>query len=450
MFRIVIFFLLIVTTLCRMDATAGVLDDAANNIERIRKGDVEITLKASDGSPLRDVTATIEQTSHAFAFGNYIRLRHYNDEQYLNRFKELFNYAELLEFNWGQYEPDEGEPLFEPRMDFIKNWCYPNGLRRFYGHMLVWTHQYGEYPRSGMPMWLFQYSAEIQHQLLMQRIAREVNAYKDIDITWDVVNEAIHCRVWGDWDKDSYIQNKEPEPMDRIVRYVSGALNQAHQANPAARLMINDYSVIPEGRFQARYQQLIEKLRDADVPLDAIGIQAHEPYKGKYWYSPEELWNAFELFGTRTGLPILITEYVNVSDPGEAIRGSYKLGNWSPEAQADAIEEFYRAAFGHPSVEGIVYFGMSDADVVMPKCGLFDEQFNPKPAWNRLKHLIQDEWTTRLKQQTNGDGTIGFRGFYGTYTMTVRVNGKTIQKSFEVKPRGENRFSFIIPEPQGE
>lgn len=48
-------------------------------------------------------------------------------------------------------------------------------------------------------MWLFNYDQAAQYQLLKKRIPREATARKDVDIMWDVVNEAIHCRVWRDW-----------------------------------------------------------------------------------------------------------------------------------------------------------------------------------------------------------------------------------------------------------
>jgi endo-1,4-beta-xylanase len=428
-------------------ASASVLDDAARNIDKYRKGNAVIEFVSPDGGKINNVEVTVEQTSHDFLFGNYIRPRHYNNTQYLNRFKELFNFVELLEFNWGQYEPDEGKPLLKERMNFIRNWCVSNGLTRFYGHMLVWTHQYDKYPRSGLPVWLFNYDKTTQYQMLEERIRREVTDYKDIDIMWDVVNEAVHCRIWGDWNKDSYIQNKSPEPLERIVPYVRDALTWSHQANPDAKLLINDYRVIVEGNFRRRYKQLIDTLISDKTPLSAIGIQAHEPSKGKYWYSPEELWRTYELFGSQTGRPIYITEFFYVSDERQQIRGNYRRGNWSSDSQADAVEEFYRVSFGHPSIEAIIYFGLTDSDVVQPKCGLLDEQYNPKPAWFRLKKLIREEWTTEAAGRTSHDGTFRFRGFFGRYKVTARI-GNTIRKfKIHIEKNKPNHWRFNLNMP---
>ena len=107
---------------------ASVVEDAARNIEKHRKGDATIEFRLPDGSKLGNAKVQVKQTSHDFLFGNYIRPRHYNNRQYLDRFKEIFNFIELLEFKWGQYEPDEGKPLLDQRMNFIRNWGIPNGF----------------------------------------------------------------------------------------------------------------------------------------------------------------------------------------------------------------------------------------------------------------------------------------------------------------------------------
>jgi len=112
---------------------------------------------------------------------------------------------------------------------------------------------------------------------------------------------------------------------------------------------------LPVWRFK---KALVDRLLAEKAHLSAIGIQAHEPDKGKYWYSPEQLWATYNLLGASTGLPIHITEYFNVSDTSARIRGKYRSGHWNEKLQADAIEEFYRVTFGHPSIAAIYYFGL--------------------------------------------------------------------------------------------
>ena len=414
---------------------------AAEGLEAHRKGTAVIQVMHPDGTPVSGVRVQVTLTRHDFRFGNLFRPRHYNDPVYRERFLELFNFVELLEFNWGQYEPDEGEPLLEERLRFIREWCWPNGINRFYGHMLVWSTQYGTYPKTALPLWLFQHPLEQHKALLQARIQREVHAYRDVDIIWDVVNEAVHARHWGDWEKPNYVQ----EPLERVIPLVRQALTWAHAANPQAKLLINDYDAIHANVYQQRYRQLLNALKDQRAPLSAVGIQAHEPYKGAYWYSPKELWHAFDLFGTSLGLPMYLTEFFYVSDPQQAIRGGYREGQWSPERQAEAIEEFYRISFGHPAVEAIIYFGMADNDVFRPSSGLLDNNFQPKPAWHRLLKLLREEWSTRAAGQTAADGTFRFRGFFGDYRVVIDLPEQSHIRHGKLKKGDANQWRFVVP-----
>ena len=391
-----------------------------------------LRLERPNGQPLGPTRVRIRLTHHAFPFGMIFRPRHYNDDWYREQFLKLFNFVELLEFNWGQYEPDEGKPLVDERQRFMREWCLPHGIDRFYGHMLVWSTQYGRYPKTNLPLWLFKYPIEKQWQLLHDRIRRELTDYAEFNMIWDVVNEPVHVRPWGKWKERAY----QAAPMAHVVPYVLKSLQVARQANPNAGLLINEYGVLTEGRWRQRADQLLTALRNARAPLDMFGIQAHEPYKGRYWHRPEDVWDTFEHFGEAYGLPILVTEHWYVSTPGEAIRGSYRHGSWSPERQADAVEEFYRLAFGSRHVGGIVYFALCDDDAVRPDSGLFDRHRRPKPAWDRLTQLIRSEWMTQAEAVCDDRGTVRFRGFLGRYRLEVG-EGRN-RHSVEVALNGES------------
>jgi endo-1,4-beta-xylanase len=419
-----------------------ILARAAAGIETHRKADAMVRVVRSDGLPVNGAEIRVVQRTHEFRFGNLFRPKHYNNAAYRARFLEIFNFIQLLEFNWGQYEPEEGKPRLAERMEFINGWCRENGLTRFYGHMLVWSLQDDEPDGAIIPHWLFRYDRATQDRLLKERIQREVRAYQDVDIVWDVVNEATHCRRWGDWQKKGYTD----EPISDVVPYVRAAFQWAHDANPRARLLINDYRVIPPAeKYHARYVELIDALQREKTPLHVVGIQAHEPNKGAYWFSPEEVWNACETFGTKMGLPISFTEFCYISDTARDIRGQHRGGKWSPELQADAIEEFYRVAFGHPAVESIIYFGMGDDDPPwLPKLCLLDEEFQPKPAFARLKHLIKNEWTTQVNGRSGSNGEFRFRGFMGDYDVFVTESGRTRQFSLRVGKPSSRPTILII------
>ncbi len=379
-----------------------------------RMGNFTVRLHRSDGSPVRNTPVRARLKQHEFSFGMIFRPRHYNDDWYREQFLKLFNFVELLEFNWGQYEPDEGKPLVDERHRFLREWCLPHGIDRFYGHMLVWTTQYGEYPKTNLPLWLFKYPPDRQWQLLLHRIRREVTDYSEFNMIWDVVNEPIHLRPWGKWEEPI----RQAAPIPQILPYVLESLRAARQANPKATLLINEYRILAKNRWRDRLSQLLAALQKARAPLDMLGIQAH-PYKARHWHPPETIWGAFEHFGGHFRIPILITEHCYTSSPDVPIGGTYRRGNWSADRQADAVEEFYRLAFGSPHVAGLVYFAMADDDAWRPGIGLFDVRRRPKPVWDRLNQLIKHEWTTELTTASNVDGLVQFRGYYGTYRLDV-------------------------------
>lgn len=413
---------------------------AAEGIEKHRQGEAILDLRLPSGSPAVGVPVRVTQRSHDFLFGVPLRPRHYRHERTLQYVKGVFNFVELLEFNWGQYEPDEGKPLLEERRRFIHEWCIPNGIRRFYGHMLVWTRQYGEYPKTALPLWLFRYTPSRQYELLKARIQREVRDYRDVDMIWDVVNEPVHCRAWGNWNKPN---RYDDEPLDVVDRYVADALRWAYEANPNAPLLVNEYDLFVDKKMQERFLRLLEMLQEKKIPLHAVGIQAHD-MQATYWPSPEEVWRACETFGTELRLPVYFTELCYDSSPNQQIQGRHRRGMWNPQHQAEAVEEFYRVAFGHPMVAGIVYFGLVGSEAWKENVGLLDEQGNPKPAWERVRYLITEEWKTQVSGKTAKDGTLRLRGFFGQYQAEVTYRGRQYTFDLHLQKGGQNRWQLTL------
>ena len=94
------------------------MDDVINaGIERNRKGDVEITVKGSDGQPLKDIEIKVKQKTHEFKYGaNIFMLDELEspekNELYKKYFAEAFNMA-TIPFYWGDLEPEKGKPRYD-------------------------------------------------------------------------------------------------------------------------------------------------------------------------------------------------------------------------------------------------------------------------------------------------------------------------------------------------
>jgi GH35 family endo-1,4-beta-xylanase len=302
--------------------------------------------------------------------------------------------------------------------------------------MLVWTR------KSGVPDWLAPYSATKRYELLKARVKDVVKVHASTIDSWVVVNEPIMCRVWGDTTEPENRQEK----LDRIVPYVHDAFVWSHRANPTATLILNEYRLIAPEANRRRFIGLVRMLQEQNTPISVLGIQGHEPEKGRYWYSPQQLWETYDELGA-LGCPLYITEFLPHSS-GKPISGGWRKGLWNEQTQAEFGEHFYRLSFGHPAVSCIVWFGLSDADVVYPGGGLLDKNYRPKKAWTVLKRLIHEEWTTRASGGLTADGAFRFRGFYGRYELRLRTaDGKEFSFRIHVQRDQPNRWTFPLPAP---
>jgi endo-1,4-beta-xylanase len=169
------------------------------------------------------------------------------------------------ELKWLELRPARNEFRFD-RADAIVDFGRQNNIA-VRGHTLAW---YG-----AMPDWTEEISSRAEAEReLVDHIETVVSRYRGAIPSWDVVNEPL-----AEWPKDA--SSLRPSIWSRRLgpNYLSIALRTAAQADPDAQLVLNEYDVEYEGaRFAARRKALIgllRSLRDRDVPLQAVGLQAH-------------------------------------------------------------------------------------------------------------------------------------------------------------------------------
>lgn len=424
-----------------------IMEEASRNVEKYRKGDASISFKTQSGKPIKDASVVIEQESQDFLFGNIIfpvvgvlgkfeDIEVYRPELFKQRFKDLFNFA-IFPFYWSSYEEIPGRPKWVKITPILK-WCKLNGITAK-GHPLAWVES------GGTPRWLYGLPTELTEELLKSRITRIVKGFGgQIDI-WDVVNEPTHTITWSAVMEKPYGKRYTSIPIKEIADWVEPCYRWAHQTNPEATLIVNDYEQIVSDFIldtRERFYKLVAELKKRETPLHGIGLQAHAK---EYWYSPQEFWETLNYYA-KLGLPIHITEFIPQSS-GNKIKGNYKKGKWTKEAQAEFAEQIYRLSFGHPSVVSINWWGLSDRYIwsERPDGGLIDEQYNPKPAYKKIRLLIKEEWITKISAQTAEDGSIDFRGFYGDYKITLKTKEGGVHTFNIHLKRGEaNRWEFQL------
>jgi len=376
-------------------ADAATLTNARQAIESNRKGDCVVRIVDDRGRNIVNAPIELELQSHAFLFGcNIFGFDAFATERenalYKERFQALFNYA-TTGFYWRSYEQVKGKPDYA-RTDAIVAWCTERGIT-IKGHPLLWDHE------AAMPRWA---NGQPDAQLQEARVREIVGRYKGkIDI-WEVVNEPSHARG---------------------VR-VDAPYRWAREANPSATLIINDYQVMADG--YPPFFALLETAIKNEVPFDGVGIQAHEPRTMRFPLSRVK--STLDKYAT-LGKRLHITEFTPTSG-GMAITGSTVAGVWDETSQAEYTEQFYTVCFAHPAVDAITWWDLCDAKSWLKGGGLLREDLSPKPAYNVLKRLIQEQWTTQQHDITDPEGACSFRGFFGTYLARVEVGEKTLRGTF--------------------
>jgi endo-1,4-beta-xylanase len=178
------------------------------------------------------------------------------------------------------------------------------------GHCLLWHH-----PRW-VPAWLNTYdfgadAAKSAADLLATHIRNTTRHFGKRIASWDVINEAV----------DNVTGEMRPTPLSRAMGSAEAVLDLAFHAArehlPETELVYNDYMgwETAGGPHRDGVLRLLEHFRRANVPVDALGIQAHlgsgnqdnnaaRPFDGR----DERAWRKFLDEVTGMGYQLLITE----------------------------------------------------------------------------------------------------------------------------------------------
>jgi endo-1,4-beta-xylanase len=293
----------------------------------------------------------------------------------------LFIEDDLL---WYRLKPTQNSPLDFTYGDRIVAFAQGNAQPVFGAH-LVWDEGLG----AGWPQnQLYNLSTQEARDILFGTIQQEVAHYRGQMKAWIVANEVTDGRrkdANGFWTVEPYYQTIGPT-------YVEEAFNLAHQQDPNALLVINDFGFETGSDAAVRRASMlkaIDYLKSKNVPVHALGIQAH--------LDATSFARNFDTAGYRTflsnvaarGLNIFITE-MDVKDDGlKADIASRDAG------VADVYSRYLSVALAEPAVKVVINFGLSDRYTWLqedyprrdgaPRRPLpFDDQLQPKPAYNAI------------------------------------------------------------------
>ncbi|MBB2181858.1 endo-1,4-beta-xylanase [Lachnospiraceae bacterium MD1] len=344
-------------------------------------------------------------------------------EDRVNKWLEVFNFG-TLPFYWGRFEPKEGEILTDSRMRAAK--MLQKNHVKVKGHPLCW--------HTACADWLMDYDNATILQKQLDRIYRDVTAFRGVIDIWDVINEVVIMPVYDRYDNAITRICKE---LGR-VRLVKEVFDAAKSANPDATLLINDFNL------SESYRILIDGCLNAGVPITSIGIQTHQHqgYMGRE--KLEDILERFSVFG----LPLHFTENTLISGdlmPKDIVDlNDYQVDEWpstpeGEERQKKEWSEMYHILFEHPLVEAVTGWDFADGAWLGAPSGLIRKDNTIKPVYHELKRLIHEEWNTEGDLRTDENGNVILNGFKGEYEITLK--GRMV--NFTLDGNGDSKDDVI-------
>ena len=301
---------------------------------------------------------------------------------------KYFNYGACgNSFKWSGIQPQHTEPdytNFEHAVQWTQSVDWE--LR---AHTLLW----GGNDDHSMPAWVRELpTPEAITDTCKMRVIREMTRYRGIIKEYDVINEPLTGHA--DWLRNTV--------GDSIIW---NCFKWAHSADPDAELYINDYNVEYNWGQAEEYRDLILQVKENGGPVTGVGVQAH------FWDccrpGIDELVSNLNIVA-EAGLPIRLTEYDWGTDLNE-------------NQQAADFIKVLTIAFSHPSVNGMICWGLHDRGAWRENTGFFDSTYHPKLAADTLLYYTKTKWATNFDSTIYGD-TMAFNAYYGNYEIEVLFN----------------------------
>lgn len=318
------------------------------------------------------------------------------------------------QFKWSGIEPSGKNVLNYAPFENTFNWYTSVGWE-MRAHNLLWGgNNATDY--HCIPQWVMNLSSnpKAMYDACKTRVIREVTRYKGRIKEYDVLNEPTHA---------NYLQKLVGDSINW------NCFKWAHEADPAARLYINDYNIIEWQDQTDNFVALVKKMLLNGAPISGIGAQCHIGNK----VDLDNYKKRFDQLG-QFGLPVKITEF----DMGAK--------SLTEQQYAAEISKMMRLAFSHPSIEGFIFWGISEPTWVPESIiNLIREDKTTKLAADSVYHLTHEVWTTKLTGETDQSGNYPFKGYYGEYDVMVKVNDKWEKHSIScLKSEQGKSFELVL------
>jgi endo-1,4-beta-xylanase len=266
------------------------------------------------------------------------------------------------EMKWEAVEPAQGRFEFGRADDIVDR--AREAKQKVRGHTLVWHFQ--------LPGWVRTLGPRDLEAAMREHIRRVVNHYKGEVGVWDVVNEPVSDRG-----------GLRPSVFARRLGegFIALAFRLAHQADPDAKLYLNEIGAEGINAKSNRLYEIVSALRREGVPIDGVGFQVHANLAGV----PADFVANMQRFAA-LGVDLAITE----ADVGLTLPPSAQ----DLERQAQIYEQIVGACLT-VKCRSLTFWGFTDGrswisetQAGMGAATLLDASLAPKPAFAAVQRAL--------------------------------------------------------------
>ena len=248
------------------------------------------------------------------------------------------------EGKWGSCEPKRDQMNWAG-IDRVRDYARQHGIP-YKQHTFVWGAQ--------QPGWIGGLPQSEQRAEVEEWIRLFCERYPDVALI-DVVNEPPphttppYMNALGGAGSSGY---------DWIVQ----AFNWARQYCPNAILILNDYNTIEYQGDNNHFIDIVNRIKTAGAPIDAIGVQAHAAFN----QPTTTVKNFIDSIASMTSLPVYITEYdIDLADDTR---------------QRDVMQSQFTMFWNNTNVKGITLWGYVSGSTWLPNSGLMSSTGQQRPA----------------------------------------------------------------------
>jgi len=384
--------------------------EAAERIEKHRKGDWTIGVVDVAGKPIEGVKIKIAMQRHLFGFGSAVDVNMLSGLGSTLSDDDATRYRNTVDELFSRIVPENGlRPLnLEAPADPARPW--DEDTRRRTRAAVQWTLQWAQdHKMSSRGHYLVWGYVEPWSRKELEK-GGTVGLLAAYDRHFDFVIPFCDPYV-EEWDALNHpVPFVEADALYNIIDE-----NFYPDIYRKIRPMTDKLLFVNEDTFNsdraAAFGKHIRHMIDEGVTPDGCGFQSH--FSDHAIPDITEEWTNWETFGA-------MVKYLTVTE--------YDLQTLDDQLHADHLRDMLTMAFSHPQMTGFLMWGFWEGRHWKPTAALFKKDWTERPAVQVWRDLVLGEWATNADLVTDAEGFAPSRAFYGWYEVTLEKDGKTVTK----------------------